>query len=140
GYRYGNGLRAQVLYRAGQAAALQVEGSGGPVWAQFLDYNRRGLLAVEKHTLPPLGWRGRQRYAYDPHHRLTAVHTYLAQNRRVQDNSNPGPTRWLAWRTDGSLAAQRPNESPALSNIERDISGLPIRVGPYALAYDASRR
>src|SRR5690606_28549261 len=88
GYRYGNGLRAQVLYRAGQAAALQVEGSGGPVWAQFLDYNRRGLLAVEKHTLPPLGWRGRQRYAYDPHHRLTAVHTYLAQNRRVQDNSN----------------------------------------------------
>lgn len=140
GYQYGNGLTAHVLYRAGQAAALQVGGPHNPLWAQFLDYNRRGLLAVEKHALPSLGWRGRQRYGYDSHRRLVAIDAHQEQNRHVHSDPSPGPTRWLAWHTDGSLAAQRPPELPGLNNLERDISGLPIRVGPYALTYDANRR
>lgn len=145
GYRYGNGLHMTGLNVRGQAASLQVSGPGGPIWQQFLDYDNQRQMRVEQHAIPPLASRYQDRYAYDSLQRLVGVarqHMPVEADAHIEARNVQHPSsRWLAWRADGSLAAQRPAaQSEANAAVRRDPSGLPTRVGPYSLKYNASRR
>src|SRR5690606_602552 len=82
-------------------------------------------------TMPDqtLDWR----YAYDSQSRLA-----VATGSAAQTVANP--EYWHAWLPDGSAAALRVNGDTARPHIERDASGLPLRVDGFDLGYGPQRR
>lgn len=165
GYTYGNGLHLQTRQDTrGRVANLQLgQANMAPLWQARLRYSPQGQVATEQHTfrlapprkLPratPLQHTSSWSYAYNTQGQMTAARQNLASTaagavkparhkEALQGAAVPGSTTWYAWHPDGSLAATRNAEGQTTRpHIERNAAGLPVRVGTYAVGYDADRR
>lgn len=130
GYVQSNGVRMRQALRDGRLAALAYLDGQEPLWAQTLQYDAAGRIVLE-HTRQAMTQAQASAYAYDAQSRLIAT-----------------PQAWFAWQADGALARQRRVGVPAAPQasgfeapaIQRDASGLPLRVGKRVLRYGANRR
>ncbi len=140
GYEYGNGARLRARQdRHGNLRQLVLSGNAGVLWTSALQYDAWNRLIQETHRMPELAWIHRWRYAYDANHRL------IGADRHAKGDMQPGlgadDTLWYAWHADGSLAAGRSRrDGNVRSDIARDASGLPHRLGDLQLQYSPSRR
>lgn len=128
GYRYGNGVALSAQTDAlGRLHTLTVSHGKKPVWSQHLRYDARhrihssAIADSRQETLVT-------HYAYNDAGQLIGTET-----------AGSGP-RWLAWHSDGSLAAQRHHSLTQRAQVQRDSSGLARQFDGFTLAYNASRR
>lgn len=137
GYSYGNGLHLDGAADPDHLIRqLRLRNQDHLMWAQELHYDSRQRIASEtfysdtdERTQNSSTWR----YAYDEHSRLIG-------HRRTTATDAARSTTWLAWNSDGSLAAHRAKTRTHHSTMRRDASGLVLHADDYDLAYGANRR
>ncbi|MAK55388.1 MAG: hypothetical protein CML17_06045, partial [Pusillimonas sp.] len=138
GYQYGNGLRTYTTVGPKLAhQRLQAQTKSGrqlTVWQQQYRLNAQGQV-VEELLADPLPQRWL--YAHDRRQRL------IGAKNSAGPTTKRGPsvrTQWYAWHNSGALMAAKRAGKTHYPNIQRDPSGLPLRINKARLEYGPDRR
>lgn len=139
GYRYGNGLHLGTYADAyGRTDTLILSHDDTPLWVARRGHDAHGRILHTRHDMPEAGFSRAWRYAYDPSSRLIGTRDQT-RLRGMKDRTAKAP-EWLAWASDGSLAARSLSAGHLLPPIKRDASGLPSVAQGLDLSYGPQRR
>jgi len=152
GYRYGNGLHLQTRAGPDGRADLLVLADGERVlWGERRWHDARGRVARLVHGRPDA--LRIADFAYDAQDRLAGYRERAGRAAGGADaDADMDSAFWLAWAEDGGLRgramASRPSsgrdepppEPAGMPAIARDLSGLPLSIGPRVLRHQAQRR
>lgn len=147
--------RANAYTRAlhaeqGNVRALALHGEDGVVWEHFRHTDALGRPVRETDRFAAAGHAHHWRHAYDAQSRL--IMSIASDTPAVPAATSAAPAEstapqhtttaeiWHAWRPDGSAAALRHGGRTARPDLERDASGLPLKLDGFELSYGPQRR
>lgn len=140
GIRHGNGLiTAGVRTNAGLEHLLVYQPATRlPIYQHQLGFDGRGDIVRERIAT---GSGVEQNfYRLDHERRMTGYRSSLTKSLPSGTLVRSLTGSDLAWRRDGQAGAQRTLSGPFRPDVTRDAGGLPTRVGPFLLHYNALRR
>jgi len=135
GYVLGNQLAFHALKTDAGQTQLSLWNKDKRFWTQTLDFSEDNTLRSETVIVPDAKYEAGRNYAYDPSQRM--ISTKSSAQYKEQDLSGQ---HHYAWNKDGSSAAYYNGSDTIKPAIERDASGLPLKINEFDLIYDASRR
>ena len=135
GYVLGNELAFHALKTAKGQTQLSLWNKNQRFWTQTLDFSEDNTLNWESTTVPGAKYETARSYAYDPSKRLVSTNT----NAQYQEQDLSGLHHY-AWNKDGSSAAHFNGNDTVIPALERDASGLPIKMGEFDLEYGPNRQ
>ncbi|NLY64058.1 MAG: hypothetical protein GX070_03770 [Alcaligenaceae bacterium] len=135
GYILGNQLAFHALKTAEGQTQLSLWNKDKRFWTQTLDFSEDNTLRSEATIVPDANYETGRSYAYDPSQRM--VSTKTSAQYKEQDLSG---LHHYAWNKDGSSAAHFNGSDTIKPAIERDASGLPLKVGDIELGYGTNRK
>lgn len=136
GYLLGNKLQFHALKtEQGQTQLSLWDEKQKRIWSQLLNFSENNTLINETVMVPQVDYQSTQSYVYDPRKRM--VNATIQAHQKKQDLS----TQYhYAWNDNGSNAAYSNGSESIISNIERDASGLPLKINDFVLKYGANQR
>ncbi|WP_189385267.1 DUF6531 domain-containing protein [Advenella faeciporci] len=135
GYVLGNQLAFHALKTDAGQTQLSLWNKDKRFWTQTLDFSEDNTLRSETVIVPDAKYEAGRNYAYDPSQRM--ISTKTSAQYKEQDLSG---LHHYAWNKDGSSAAYFNGSNTIKPSIERDVSGLPLKINEFDLIYDASRK
>ena len=135
GYVLGNQLAFHALKTDAGQTQLSLWNKDKRFWTQTLDFSPDNTLRSETFIVPDAKYEAGRSYAYDPSQRMVSSKT--SAQYKEQDLSG---LHHYAWNDNGSNAAYFNGSENIISNIERDTSGLPLKIDDFILEYGANQR